>query len=215
MLYGSDLLFKRALLEPRSEYKEKRLLEELGKLCPAAKPSITINPGPALAALATKQKNMPAVTIAKTSPLKRFRYEWSDSPDRVEISIHTRFKEKYVQLMNLVNRVGDIARLGEKDPGKEKEACNMALEILKLDDQLEDIYAERDYYLGNGKEIVKFPYGQPCEDPALIPMKLQNAQRYVRENNQKLIKEPGNTGIAMLIKKHQWFVDHYKKSLKK
>jgi flagellar biosynthesis chaperone FliJ len=115
--------------------------------------------------------------------------------------------------MNLTARVGDIARAGKTDPLKKIEAGRMALRILDLDDQLDQIYQERDMYRKNGQLPDKRPYGEPCIDFKQMPVKLANHQKYVRDYKAKLAKSPGNTNLAHQLQKHEWFVSHYKKEL--
>jgi hypothetical protein len=233
-LFGKDLQLKRAFLEPESDYKRNKLIEELAKLIKPVKPIIRVTASQferATREIGTDVKKngtdvLKTVTSVPIPPKKIYEYRWSENPDEVERTIHARWKKLYVEMMDLVNRLGDVAREGAqeapgarianhvKDPIKEKEAGKMALRILDLDDQLEEIYAERNYYIEKGKELVQFPYGQPCQDPALIPKKLDNAMRYARENRDKLKKDPSNTAAAELLKKHEWFCDHYKKALK-
>lgn len=208
-IHGSDLLLKRSFLEPETEYKRKRLEQELGKLIDAAKPSALPAERPA------GSKPVIRVQIPDPSAPQKGKYVWSEKPDDVEQSLHLRWKPLFVEMMDLVSRVGDIAQLGEKDPEKEKEAGRMALRILDLDDQLEEIYEERTHYLNTGKQLEKYPYGEPCLDPVLIPAKLQNHKRYLREQKAKLTKKPDNTETAMLVKKHEWFCQYYESILKK
>lgn len=203
-LYGKDLRLKSLFKLPENIFRKNMLLQELQKLCPDVK---AIKP----ASLPIKKPVEPA----KKRPEPKKEYVWSDKPDAVEQSIYSRWKPLFLEMMDLVSRVGDIAKQGEKDPAKELEAGRMVHRILDLDDELEELYAERQFYLDNGKEKVKFPYGDPCIDPILIPQKLQNHQRYLREQKRKLEKDPSSTEAALLMKKHQWFVDHYSKILKK
>lgn len=210
-IYGSDLLLKRSFLEPETEFKRKRLEEELEKLIRPATPGRAASAAP-VGKPVIRVQLQPAPQTPQDSVKK---YLWSENPDDVERSIHGRWKPLFVEMMDLVSRVGETSRSGEQFPGMAAEAGRMALRILDLDDQLEDIYAERKHYLEHGRLMEKHPYGEPCLDPTLIPAKLQNHQRYLREQKGKLEKNPDNTETALLVKKHEWFVTYYKKALQK
>lgn len=207
-IYGSDMLLKRSFLEPETEYKRKRLEQELSRLLESSKPAPSvISP--------TGKKPVMRVQIPDPAAPAKGKYVWSEKPDDVEQSIHLRWKPIFVEMMDLISRLGDIAKLGEKDPEKQKEAGRMALRILDLDDQVEEIYQERNHYLNTGKQLEKYPYGEPCLDPVLIPLKLQNHKRYLREQKAKLAENPDNTETAKLVKKHEWFCQYYESILKK
>lgn len=209
-LFGKDMLLKRSFLEAETPYKRNRLIEELQKLVAVCKPVMRVTANQ-LQEMAVKAPVAPA---APKVPENIYEYRWSPNPDQVERSIYLRWKQKYVELMDLVSRVGDVARAGEKDHSQKEEAGRMALRILNLDDEVEEIYAERNYYLDKGKQKATYPYGEPCQDPLLIPTKLQNAMRYVRQYKTALAKDPADTAAANNLEKHQWFVSYYKKMLK-
>jgi hypothetical protein len=204
LAHGQDPTLKRMFSqEAESDYKRKRLYESLKAL-------IT-TPPPISKPVASPTKPPPAKGVVLIPGESR----WNDFMDEVEASFHAKWKPLYVEMMDLVTRIGDIAQAGAKDKEKELLAGKMALRILNLDDQIEAIYAERDHYLATGGMLEERPYGDPCIDPMLIPLKLANHQRYIRECRAKLQKDPSQTNLATLIKKHEWFVDYYSKQLNK
>jgi hypothetical protein len=203
LAHGSDPTLKRIFSqEGESDFRKKRLVECLQNLLQPCK-----NPKPAPSPQKAAEPKPPVLIPGES--------KWSDYMDEVEASLHAKWKPLFVEMMDLVTRVGDVAQAGAKDREKEMLAGKMALRILNLDDQIEAIYAERDHYLATGGMLEERPYGDPCIDPMLMPLKLANHQRYIRECKAKLQKDPSQTNLATLIKKHEWFVDYYSKQLNK
>lgn len=155
-------------------------------------------------------------TSIETNPGgRRTKTGWNEHMDEVEYALHAQWKPVFVEMMELSAKVGDLAREGKSDPYKKVAAGQMALRILDLDDLCDAFYDQREFYLKNGKLPDSRPYGEPCIDPNLIPSKLENHKRYAREYKTKLDADPCNLNAAAQLKKHEWFVDHYKKTLKK
>lgn len=205
--YGDNTLLKRLFAEPgTTDFKVKKLSQALE----------------VLVAVDSKESTKKVEMIEKTQPSQPFSAApvktskgWSEKMDAVEAALNARWKPVFAEMMDLCSRVGDVAKMGLKDPLKKVEAGKMALRILDLDDECEKYYAQREHYVQHGTMPDAKPYGEPCIDANLIPVKLANAERYVREYKIKLAKDPADVKTAEQIKKHQWFVDHYKQVLKK
>lgn len=207
-VFGRDDKLKRMFAnEGPSDFKKKKLAEVLQGM---------LSEQPASSAPRKTSdktiKEAPAPVVVQ--PFVNKDKKWSQQRDEVEEAMYQQWKPLFAEMMNLTARVGDIARLGEKDTLKKIEAGRMALRICDLDDELDEIYLQRDQYLQNGQKPVSFPYGEVCIDPMRMPLKLANHQRYVREYKAKLAQKPDNVKFAEQIKKHQWFVDYYSNKLK-
>ncbi len=213
MIYGTDLALKRSFQEDLvTDYKRKKLEEELNALLPTDKPvkkPVVRSPG-------LIKSTGPQISLQKPpAPSTEFTPEkgWSKQMDATEQVLHNKWKPLFTELMNLTARVGEQAREGKADPYKKIEAGRMALRILDLDDQLDEIYQQRDQYKASGHLPEEKPYGEPCIDFKQMPLKLANHQRYVREYKAKMTKNPNDLNMATQLKKHEWFVAYYKKQL--
>lgn len=203
--YGKDYRIKRLFADPAiSDFKIQKLKESLEQLLPTAKKTVS-----------------KPVTIAVANPVpgsqviqKIVIHGWSDNMDETEKAMYDNWKPKFIELMNLSSRVGDFAREGKSDPYKRIEAGTMAIRICDLEDEVEHIYDERDYYLQHDQIMERWPFGEPCLDPMLIPQKLANSERYARDYRNKLKKTPDDEIAKAWLEKHEWFIAHYKKVLK-
>jgi hypothetical protein len=222
--YGTDELLKRLFSEGESTFKKEKLVSVFkemirGKVGSVSKIGTTVQKK---ATSVQKAGTPPAgghqpshQAVLVKQPHKNPGTGWSTEMDEVEAALFNEWKPVFSERNDLCSRVGEIARQGEKDPAKEKEAGIMALRILDLDDQCDRFYNKRDYYLKNKALPEEKPYGEPCIDPKLIPLKLENAMKYVRHYRAKLEKDPGNENYKKQVDKHEWFVQHYKKELNK
>jgi len=210
-LYGKDALLKRLFAEPViSPFKIKKLKESLEGLLSASPATVlpTINE-PAIVQV-EKVVDVPAPVVKEV-----LTTGWNKEMDATEAELYKEWKPLFVELMNLSSRVGDLAREGKTDPYKKIAAGEMVIRICDLEDAVEEIYDRRDYYLAHGKLPEKWPYGEPCLDPMLQPQKLANAERYIREYKNKLLRKPGDPRATEQLEKHEWFAAYYKKILKK
>lgn len=214
MHYGSDALLKRLFSEAViSDFKIKKLAEVLEAILDenTERPvSISIDANEVVKSISSVKVKAAAATAGKPGTTR-----WSVTMDEVETALYNQWKPLYVEMMELSAKVGDVAREGLTDPYKKVMAGQMALRILDLDDLCEDFYDQRDYYITHGKMIESKPYGEPCMDAGLMPLALSNSERYLRDYKKKLEKDPSNVNNAKQLQKHQWFVDYYKKVLKK
>jgi DNA repair exonuclease SbcCD ATPase subunit len=146
------------------------------------------------------------------------RNGWPVAMDETMKALHAQWKEKFLAMVDLQSRIYEVGRAGIKDLAKEKEAGTMALQILDLRDEVIAIYKKRDYYIEHNKLPEEPTAVDDCLDPKLWPVKLQNAQRYVREYNAQLkqMDPSSNKYIKKLQKRDQWQteVDKYKTLLK-
>jgi hypothetical protein len=80
--------------------------------------------------------------------------------------------------------------------------------ILELDDQCEEIYNKRDYYLENGTlpQVKKEEY---IVDPVKAAKRMEILGRYIRRERTNLKKDPGNSGAAARKLKFIKEYNHY------
>jgi hypothetical protein len=203
--YGRDPILIRLFTEEKqSDFKENKLASALNQI-------LSSNTTPAVTSL----KQPPAAEKPiQTQTEKIARNRWPEKCDEILSSLKHRWRELYGEMTNLQARLGEVARAGATDPNKRQEAGRMALRILDLDGDCDDIYSKKDYYIEHGKLPIEISPIEISLDPALWYKRLQNHQRYSRQFRQDLEKDPGNIDKAELLKKHEWAVNQYKKLLK-
>lgn len=200
--YGKDTLLKKLFCEAETNYKKDRLITALQDLLSNKKETDEIT-------VSSKE-----VQLKKLQAEKTIGIGWSDKMDAVEKALYEQWKPKFLEMMDLISQLYPVAKEGVTDPWKREQAGKMALRILDLDDECDDYYSQRDYYLKNKRLPEEKPYGDICLDPQLMPLKLQNHKRYAREFRNKLKNEPGNVKAAEKLKEHEWFISKYEEELK-
>lgn len=200
--FGTDKMLKRLFSsEECTDFKKKRLTAVLEELISEK-----------------KQVEVKAV-IAKEKLIEKHQAErvlgngWSAEMDELEKALYNKWKPIFLKMMDLTSRLDPVARAGVTDDGMRIQAGVMALQILDLDDECDEIYDQRDHYQQYGKLPVQKSYGELCIDPKLIPMKLANHRRYAREFRSRLLKNPNDVDAAEQLKKHEWFIEQYLKML--
>lgn len=198
LMYGEDRKLKRLFSEEGlSDYKKKRLEAELRGLMEGSK----------------KEKKEETKVVARVGGEKLIESKWNKERDEIENSLYLQWKEKFVEMMDLCSRIGDVAREGLKNATKKQEAARMAFRILDLDEECDEYYRKRDFYKENKKLPDERKRGELCMDPRQIPKKLLNHERYVRDYKRKLKENAADEAAAEQLKKHEWFVEEYKKIL--
>ena len=154
--YGIDSRLLNCFKEPiESEFKKKLLLEELTRLY-HSHPLFTGEDPPKEEEPA--EKHWPEA-VADT-PLSTLREEW---------------RPLYGTLTNLQARIHDVAYAGLHDALKKEEAYQMAAEIVRLTNKINEIYYAKDYYLKHGK--------LPSTDPEPVATLLSNEDAYTKKKN--------------------------------
>lgn len=197
--YGRDEALKRIFREPVSDYKRKKLEEALRSLLQKT------------TEVKAKVEVQKSVAVERVAVADR---KWPKEKDATLNALHEQWKPKFAEMMNLMSRIYDVALAGKTDSAQKQEAGRMAHRILDLDDECDEIYRQRDFYLLH-KKLPEEP--RPMElvvDPIKIPLALTNCTRYVRDYKNILIKEPGNVKASAQLAKYEWAVSEYKKILK-
>jgi len=141
-----------------------------------------------------------------------------DNTDPVIQTLNDQWKPLYSELMSAQQRIYEIALQGENSNSHKKlEACQLAHRILDLDDQLDDIYFNRDYYLANGRLPDSDKEDPIVGDPVRLADERKNIERYIREHKQLLREDPTHRLAAKRQQKLQDYekkLAHYRKLLK-
>jgi FtsZ-binding cell division protein ZapB len=147
------------------------------------------------------------------------RNGWPVEMDETISSLHAQWKQKFLTMVDLQSRLYEVARAGQKDGAKQKEAGAMALQILDLRDQVIGFYAKRDHYLVEGKLPEEPVAEEKCIDPNLWPLKYENAMKYARNYRAELkaIEETDPKYLKKLQQVQKWEAEaeYYRKLLKK
>jgi hypothetical protein len=195
-MYGdNDLLKKMFSAETVTDYKKKRLATELQKI-------IDDSPTQEQPAGSTGQP----VPVPTTKHARAWRKE--DNKNDIELSLWEEYRIIHKQMDDLRSQLLLIPN--------DQERKTAALKILRLDDQLDEIISNRNYYLNHGtlpnQQTVQLHY---LTDALLIGTRVENLRRYIRREKNALSKNPQNISAA---KRKAEFVDeinHYLKQLNK
>lgn len=138
--------------------------------------------------------------------------------DPVLQALFDQWRPLYAALMSAQHRVYEVALQAENgNTAKEMEACQLAHQIIDLDNQLDDIYARRNHFLQHGHLPELFVEKEVVGDPVRWATERQNAMRYIREYRTKIKKDPTNKLVPKWEQKIQdWQkeVERYNRLLK-
>lgn len=199
LAHGSDRVLKTVFSEPPNDFKRKKLVEALRGL------------------ISKKVQQVAQIEISRETLIIReakAARQWPEQRDETLNALRLQWKPIFAEMMNLMGRIFDIAVLGQSDPYNKILAGEMAHRILDLDDEIDELYVKRDYYLAHGKLPAHDAPMELVVDPKKIPLALQNAKRYCREYKAKLAKNPADENAAQQLKKWEWAMAEYEKTLK-
>jgi hypothetical protein len=170
MQYGDDKDMKALFREYRTSFKEKKLVE-------------------LLKGLLGKEKQVKVATATKEVKLQVETHGWPAKMKPELAALKEVWQPLYKELMNLCARLLDVARLGRQDKNKEMEAGQMALRILKLREDIKEIYCDRDHYLQHGCFPGKEQPFTPVVDDLKLAERRLTVRRYLTRLNNELAKE--------------------------
>lgn len=197
--HGKDKLLHKVFAEPASDFKKKRLHEALLGLYRGDKK------------IEVEIEDSKEIVLERTISAEK---RWPEERDEVLAALHAKWKPLFAEMMHLCTTILDVARAGEKDESKKKEAGKMAHRILDLDDRCDAIYDQRDHYIKHGQlPAEEKQMDDVVVDPKKIPIALQNAERYVREYKIRVKNNPTNEKFAAQLKKWEGRIAIYKKEL--
>lgn len=199
LMHGENAALRRCFSEPASDWKKKKLAEVLTEM-------LTKKTAVVKKVAVTKEKAIERVSVADK--------KWPEQMDATVAALREKWKPLFAEMMNLMARIYDVAKLGDIDPAMKREAGQMAHRICDLDDMCDAIYEQRDYYLQHGKLPEEKKPMELVNDPIKMPVALENARRYVRQYRNKLKKNPADVYAAEKLKLYEWAVEEYKRLLK-
>lgn len=175
--YGQDEALKELFEKGKTDYTEKKLLEELKAIAqPTNKP---INQ---LTQLNSQHESFPK---SSDKVINSLRDQW--------IPLYTEMNYKRHELDKFLFQKTDAAT---------RRRGKLAMEILSLEKQCMKIWAQRDHYI----EFGKLPTQQkpdPVIDPAKLVERYKNVQCYIRRYKMYLRKNPGDPKNVALLKQYE------------
>lgn len=172
--YGTDDALKTLFEKGRTDYTEKKLLEELKAIIEATNKPIN---------QPTNHHDIFPPSNNKT--LNSLRDQWM--PMFTEMNYKRHELDKF---------------LFQKTDAATRRRGKLAMEILKLEKQCMAIWAQRDHYLEFGK-LPGIEKADPVVDPAKIVERFKNVQGYIRRYKMYLRKDPANAKNIELLKQYE------------
>ena len=182
--YGHDPALKSLFtLEQESDFKRRRLIQALQELIA---PSV----GDDQDGQHETDNLLPPQAIR--GDFSQWHKGWPNPIiDRVIQALYDQWRPLYAELVSAQQRIYEVALQAENgNTAKALEACQLAHRIMDLDNECDDLYLQRDYYLEQGHLPVKEKPKDVVGDPVRWATERQNALRYVREFKAKIKNEP-------------------------
>jgi len=180
MRYGDDKQMKELFTEHRTPFKEKKLVELLKSLLNKS--------------AAVKQKEE-----VKTENLKvnsSATHGWPAKMSKELAALKAVWLPLFKQRENLCARLYDVALLGKTDKNKEMEAGQMAHRILALQDEINGIYQDREYYIKHNCFPGKEQLFKPVVSDVKIAERRLTVRRYLTRLKNELSK-PGSEKVKL------------------
>lgn len=176
--YGHDEQLKQLFEKGKTDYTEKKLLEELKSLVtPATKPS-TSNVQPST-----------------------FTHEpFPDSSNKVIHSLREQWMPLYTEMNYKRHELDKF--LYQKTDAAMRRRAKLAMEILSLEKKCMMIWKQRDHYLEFGR-LPGQEKTEPVVDPAKIVERYKNVQGYIRRYKMYLRKDPTDAKSQALLKQYE------------
>lgn len=198
--------------EEESDFKRRRLVQALQELL--LSPSGVTSAEPVNKLAVTMHVPKPVIT-----DFSQYHKGWPNPiTDPVIQALFEQWRPVYAELMSAQQRIYEIALQGENgNTSKELEACQLAHRIIDLDNECDELYAQRDHYLTNGRLPETGREKEVIGDPVRWATERQNALRYIREYRSKIKKDPTNKLVPKWEQKildWQEEVERYNKLLK-
>lgn len=193
--YGNNQLLKDLFTkEHETDFKRQRLVKEI---------KILLQPDK----IVVQQTPFEKESGSESQFVCHLHNRWPDDPvsDPVLKVLKDQWRIYYSEMMNLSHRLFDIT--------SDIERGKCAHRILELDVLCDELYNKRDYYSIH-KLLPDQKKADVVTDPNRWPLKLMNAERYVREYRIRCKAEPGNEKFALKLKYYQDAVLAYKELLK-
>jgi hypothetical protein len=171
MRYGRDKQLQRLFTsEGPSDFKRKKLasaLKEIAELGEAKPPP------------------MKAITVSVDTTQANFIKSWPEptKDDEAKLLWH--------EARLLLKEIAEIHGKLDVVPSDE-ERRKLAFQLLRKDEELDQVYVKRDFFLKHQKMPVEALPFIPITDPHLLAKRLANLQRYVRREKLAIDKDETN-----------------------
>lgn len=181
--YGNDDELKNLFEKGKTEYTEKKLLEELQAIAKPQQPK-------KISERTLDHANFPTSTNKVVSSL---RDQW--------MPLYTEMNYKRHSLDKFLSQKTDAAT---------RRRGNLAMEILDLEKRCMYIWAQRDHYLEFGR-LPTQEKTDPVIDPAKLVERYKNVQGYIRRYKMYLRQDPTDPKNIALLKQYEDEYEELKK----
>lgn len=194
MQYGADKQMHRLFSsEGESAFKKQKLRE-------------------ALAALATGNKQ-PATGTHKPTPVASTQEVFAKSWPAAKNTSDT-MRDLWEQARLLLKEIAEIHGKLDVVPDTDQRR-KLAFELLRKDEELDGVYAQRDFYETHQKLPDVAPSFSPISDPYLMANRIASLKRYVRREKQKVAADANNQAAVLRLKQYTEEYNYYATKLGK
>ncbi len=180
MQYGRDKNLQRLFTsEGETPFKKQKLVAALKDLV-AGEPSAKTAPVPT------------SITTTQDAFVKT----WPASANTDDV-----LQDLWNQARLLLKEIAEIHGKLDVVPDDEQRR-KLAFELLRKDEQLDEVYNQRDFYQKHGKPMATEPTFQIITDPWLMAKRLANLKRYIRREKQAVAKDAANQAAADRLKQY-------------
>jgi hypothetical protein len=188
MLHGRDKSLHRLFnSEGETPFKKQKLAAALRELVSGAP--------------ATSKGSKPAPVYAHTQEV--FAKSWPESKNTTDTHSQL-WQQARLLLKEIAELHGKLDVVGDVD-----ERRQIAFQLLRKDDDLDEIYAQRDFLTEHGHLPKPQPSFQTITDPYLMAQRIANLKRYLRRERKAVATDPENEVAAARLKEYTEEYNHY------
>jgi len=182
--YGDDEALKILFEKGKTDYTEKKLLDELKKIVE------------------------PVVTLQRTERSTMNHEPFPESSNKVIHSLREQWMPLYTEMNYKRHELDKF--LNQKTDAAMRRRAKLAMEILSLEKQCMAIWRQRDHYIGFGK-LPGREKTEPVVDPMKVVERYKNVQGYIRRYKMYLRKNPADARSQALLKGYEYEFETLKK----
>ncbi len=178
--YGNDEELKILFEKGKTDYTQKKLLEELKKLTDDRQPT-------------TDEKS-------SSSQWSAVGGQFPESSNKIIHSLREQWMPIYTEMNYKRHELDKF--LNHKTDAATRRRAKLAMEILSLEKRCMMIWQQRDHYIEFGK-LPAQEKPEPVVDPAKIIERYKNVQCYIRRYKMYLRKDPADAKSQALLKQYE------------
>lgn len=187
--YGKDTLLKRSFKEKETPFKKSQLIDAMKALLESCRPVIHDDAGNA-----ATSEYLPARSTIR-------QWNGANLTDQTERALWSKYRLMAKEQADLHSRL-ELYTTNEL-------RGNAAFRILELDDGMDELIKQRDYYRTNGT-LPDQPAIDFETDPFKIAKRMESLTRYIRRERGTIAKDPANVKAAARLLAFTTELGHYK-----